>query len=397
VDVPSTPSAVPYELDARLRVLVRNGELALPPYPAVALQLSRVIRGDDYSLSDLAKIVESDAVLSATVLRYAQSPAMRGRHAVRNLDQALGRLGSQRLLRLAYAASLSAEARSRGVLQVLRREAWRRALYGAEICRVLAPVARVDEGEAHLAGLLHDFGQLVALGAIERILAGHAEAKVSRQMCRHVADLYHVELGGLLAESWKLPEPVQRAIRTHHRQDDDPLVTLVRLADGVVARIEGHLPVRAILQDSPFPATARVLLEELLPTLPAILAAFEPGVRRDPPTTLEVAEPLLGEDAALCRFRVVAGGRKLRGLRMGLAAMEVRGSALPEQAVIQVGVDRPPHAGLDLWVLVARQVKIGPREAVMELVPCAMDEETEARWRALADDQTTPRASRAQR
>jgi HD-like signal output (HDOD) protein len=60
-------------LEAAVRDLTVTGAVKIPPYPAVALRLQRTVSDGNFGLSDLARMTSADAVLTATVLRMANS------------------------------------------------------------------------------------------------------------------------------------------------------------------------------------------------------------------------------------------------------------------------------------------------------------------------------------
>ena len=119
---------------------------------------------------------------------------------------------------------------------------WRQALGTATATRELAPHAGLDAGEAFLAGLLHDAGQL-ALGLFHLQLAARTLA-LSRDLDiepraaeLQILGVGHDEVGAKLAQHWHLPASIVAAIAGHHAPpalepgDRLSLAALVHVAD----------------------------------------------------------------------------------------------------------------------------------------------------------------------
>ena len=59
--------------------VVSRGDFIVPPYPAVAMRLQRLLAKDGYGVGDVADIVSADAALATTVLAAATPPCSRRR------------------------------------------------------------------------------------------------------------------------------------------------------------------------------------------------------------------------------------------------------------------------------------------------------------------------------
>jgi putative nucleotidyltransferase with HDIG domain len=93
---------------------------------------------------------------------------------------------------------------------------------------------------AFTAGLLHDIGKVVlneyVAAEFSEIARRVSEQRISfLEAERDVLGYSHEDVGGMIAEQWKLPEPMVLCIRHHHDPDalevPDPLVDVVHLAD----------------------------------------------------------------------------------------------------------------------------------------------------------------------
>ena len=61
------------DLDSAIQDLVARDAVEIPPYPAVAMKIERLVGGGDFGLDELARLVASDQALAADVLRCGNS------------------------------------------------------------------------------------------------------------------------------------------------------------------------------------------------------------------------------------------------------------------------------------------------------------------------------------
>lgn len=218
------------------------GTVKIPPYPSIALRLQAIVDEGNYGLVDLARIASSDAVVTATVLRLANSGYYRGTSRLTALPDAISRIGAQELCKVALAAALGHVAGNQGPLAALRRSTWRQALGSALVSQVLAPIRRLGTQQAFLCGLLHDFGRVVAIAALEDIVGSGAAGTLSEADWFTIVDRLHVELGTLVSARWNLPDLLVEVIAGHHDWPDAgnslAFIQLVCASDEVVALLE---------------------------------------------------------------------------------------------------------------------------------------------------------------
>lgn len=200
----------------------------LPTHSPVLAQLLATLGRDDASLTDVAAIIRDDPVLSARVLRAANSVVYAARTPVATIREALLRLGFLTVRRLAMVVSLYTAVPSRKH-QAAHEAYWQHSLGVAHASEAIA--RRVPEWPEEadpellfLGGLLHDIGLLVLENHYPREYASVAEAAKAERMPfvaaeRAVLETDHGELGALLARHWALPVAIEAMIRTHHEPE----------------------------------------------------------------------------------------------------------------------------------------------------------------------------------
>jgi HD-like signal output (HDOD) protein len=379
--------------------------VSLPPYPSVALEVQRLVQQADFGIADLLAYVSSDAALAATVLKVANS-AVYGRGQIASLQQALSRLGASEVVRLALACGLAAVGRRSGVLGSLRRQAWQDSLASAVICQLLAERRKLDQDVAFASGLLHDFGWLIGISAIEDLIAERPEEPArSEADWSAMVQRWHVRLGIALAARWQLPDLLRQVIWLHHTQDSSKsahaaLVDLVAASDSVLrllsqkpgltaADLSGVLYLRG---DEPEG------LAEALPGLPAILHAFggEPA-EAQPPSKVAPPQTTLSDRQRPLTLAVSQVSPRRRGpyRMLGIAAggwSMIGREPIPENQLIGLEVGDAPEP-LRLWARTTLCAKEGEGWK-LECKPFALDGVALGRWNELVRGAGAAKTSR---
>ncbi len=199
---------------------------ALPPFPPVLSRLITSLSRADTSLEDIAAIVHEDPLLAARVLRLANSPAHAGRMPTRTVRDALLRLGTLEVRRLAMVLSAATALPVREG-SASYRHFWQHSLAVARLASVVASRSPARPADAHvesafLAGLFHDVGLLALVNHYPTFMAEVERLARTQTSPLHEAELVvlgvdHGELGALVAEHWSLPADVVEPVRGHHR------------------------------------------------------------------------------------------------------------------------------------------------------------------------------------
>ncbi|WP_455386037.1 sensor domain-containing diguanylate cyclase [Acidihalobacter prosperus] len=191
---------------------------ALPTLPSVAIRVLELGEDPYAGLSEVAGVVANDPVLSARLLKAANSPLYAARRQIDNLRQAVSLLGFNTAITLALSFSL--EPPDNGDC-VDKQAYWRRSLAAAVASRVLAEQLHGGEsGRFFLAALLQDIGMLVLEKAeperyARMLRAAHTHADLA-QAETQVFGFDHAQVGSHLLESWRVPEALWRAVRCSH-------------------------------------------------------------------------------------------------------------------------------------------------------------------------------------
>jgi len=223
------------ELERALTARLAANKIKLPPYPAIATKLERLSREPRCTLNDLATVVSADPALAAAVLARASSAAS-GSAKVATLFDALSRIGIQQLIEMALASGLGQSVVAAGPLVELRRDNWRRALLGAHLARMLSSNRGVSGEVAYLAGLLHDFGAVIAVHGLEELARELPLPVLTGAEWRAFVRKLEGSFGSVVAARWKLPQPIAEVIA--HADVHSALAELIRLVEQIVDRLD---------------------------------------------------------------------------------------------------------------------------------------------------------------
>jgi len=228
----------------------------LPTLPAVVNRLLAATASEDSSVRDVVEIVESDASLTALMLRMVRRANLGVRADTVTVSRAVSLLGFTAVRNAVLAVKVFdcfASPRAEPQIAGQCRSLWIHALAVACTAELLARQVnqRDRAGEAFVGGLLHDVGKMALCGcmpkAYSRVMADTEDQGVC--VCdaeRAVFGIDHTIAGKHLATRWNLPRTLVECIWLHHQSWEslpssvvDPLLLrLVHTADGLV-RLRG--------------------------------------------------------------------------------------------------------------------------------------------------------------
>jgi putative nucleotidyltransferase with HDIG domain len=211
----------------------------LPPFPPVAAEVMALLREESVSFREVADKLNTDAALSAEVLRLANSSLLGPQFEVRSIRHAVSMLGMRRLTGLVLTLSMSRFLKRAGFQAILRR-CWRHNLATALAAKEFAHSFGSDEDDAYNAGLFHDVGRLAFLVLEPALYRGPASTEDDlRELERERFGVDHCEAGAWLLEQWKLPQTFVDVARYHHapRPEGGELAMLVNAACVIANRL----------------------------------------------------------------------------------------------------------------------------------------------------------------
>jgi HD-like signal output (HDOD) protein len=214
----------------------------LPTLPRVLDEVTRLIDDPDSSMEDIAKVISLDQVLSAKVLRMANSPIYGLAGSITSVQHALVLLGCNVIRGIIISTSVFDTMINKMV------GLWEHSLGCAMACHEIAKVARLKDPEEYsVAGLLHDLGKVVVAVQIPE-----AKDEIDKTVAEEDASYYdseqrvlgigHDRINSWLADHWNLPVVLKEGMSHHHtpsRAEYYPtMASVVHLGDFMVRLFE---------------------------------------------------------------------------------------------------------------------------------------------------------------
>lgn len=221
---------------------IESADLDLPVVPSVAARCLELLSHPDFSVNDLARLIENDPLMAARVVHLANSAGRATLEPARSVVQSVMRLGADELR--SFMIEVSAfpifESHDR-TIAVFGRALWTHSVAVALLARGVvrkisnaggAGGSHLRSGDkqpeaAYLAGLLHDIGKPVMaamlLDAERRLFNVRTRSWLFPLTWLALIDRSHRRVGLALASSWRLPDLVVRSVRDCDNYDtNDP-------------------------------------------------------------------------------------------------------------------------------------------------------------------------------
>ena len=188
----------------------------LPVMPEVAHALIRTLHDEDVTIAQVRDLIAKDPVLTAKVLRAANSAAMSLRREVSSLDAAIAMVGMSQVRTLALTACMNV---AFPVVPGLdRNEFWRNCMACAGYSQWLAGGIGLDTQQAWLAGMMLRLGELLIVQVRPETLAEIERQpqipgdRWSRE--QHVLGFTEAQVTAELAHRWHFPAAIVRGLNT---------------------------------------------------------------------------------------------------------------------------------------------------------------------------------------
>ena len=193
----------------------------LPNIPKVVQELIESFKKEDVNSEELASKIAMDQVLSAKVLRMANSAHFGVSRTIASTNDAVVLLGFNALRTLVLASGLTGAFKAPEGFNI--EDFWKISFRTGAVAKWLAKNVKADPETAFTCGMLHNVGSvLLHLGVSEQALsidkavelgADRVELEMSQ------IGVSYPQVGEELALRWKFPEEISKAIG----EQTDPL------------------------------------------------------------------------------------------------------------------------------------------------------------------------------
>nr|WP_255516554.1 GGDEF domain-containing protein [Geobacter sp. FeAm09] len=193
----------------------------------MCLNILELVRKDDFTFQDLARVIGADPSLTAKLLKVANTPYYNLSGTVTSVEKAVAILGVNivKIIALSFVVYDEFQVEEDGFFDI--DLFWRRSLTSAVAAEQIATALTGSGGDLFLIALLQDIGALLMRNwrpqeyhRLCRIaLDGHTP---QHHLERDLFGFDHQTAGAELFKSWSFPEAIYLPIGHHHSGDDAP-------------------------------------------------------------------------------------------------------------------------------------------------------------------------------
>ncbi|MCH8180855.1 MAG: HDOD domain-containing protein [Proteobacteria bacterium] len=210
---------------------------ALPAIPKIVHELIDSFNDQNVSIDDIAKKLAADPVLSARLLRLANSAYYHVSRSIGTVNEALSMLGFVTVRTLVISSGLTGGYKSMPGMDLTRF--WRYSLHTAAVAGWVAKRTGVNGDQAFTVALMHAIGQLVMhAGMPEQMMQVDQQASPldGRRLAVETSTFgYHfATVGAELARQWRFPVSFVQAIAHFPdplgHQPFDPVAAVIHVA-----------------------------------------------------------------------------------------------------------------------------------------------------------------------
>jgi serine phosphatase RsbU (regulator of sigma subunit) len=193
----------------------------LPSPPQSAIEILQACASPDVNTRRLAEIASRDPVLTAELLRMANSAFFGVSREVTTITRAVMILGQRALRNLVLCISMQKAVRTEKIPGFDVSAYWEDSLRRAVAAKQLGETQRLAPDECLTMGLLQDFGLLVLLHlspetGVHWPRLRQADPEARHALERELFGTTHDAVGALLVESWCLPDELGTPMAAHH-------------------------------------------------------------------------------------------------------------------------------------------------------------------------------------
>jgi HD-like signal output (HDOD) protein len=195
---------------------------SLPTLPATYTRLIKATSNPNSNVSDIVEIITYDPILSANVLRVANSSYTGLSDPVEELSDAIMFLGVSEVSRIALSVGYVDLFNVKGMTGDFLKDVWLHSITSALLSWRIASLSQSNfANDAFLAGLLHDIGKLFFATAFPSAYSTVLEQRnipgvKMLELEQETFGLTHPEAGEELCKHWGLAPRMGEVARRHH-------------------------------------------------------------------------------------------------------------------------------------------------------------------------------------
>ncbi len=188
---------------------------AVPRLPTIIPKLLRSLRDPASSVRDYVAIVNKDPVMSAAVLKLANSVYFNPTATyVGDIEKAILKLGIEGLRSVLSAAVMQPIIqRDSPYFSQTGQRLWIHSLNTAVACEIVGEARRLERFKAYLLGLMHDLGKITLFSELCKQYKLNGDASPGMQAFVPPMQTVSAQLSYTIAKDWQLPDEICNALQ----------------------------------------------------------------------------------------------------------------------------------------------------------------------------------------
>lgn len=258
----------------------------MPAFPESVQQVLELTSDINCSPKELVRVVEHDPVLTGRILKVVNSAYFGLSRRISSVKEALAFIGLNTLKNVALTVAAIGVLPKQNKAGMDMEKFLAHSLGVGAACRWIGTRIGLEPRQterAFLAGMLHNFGSVLIALQMPKIYrrADVLAAATSRPKFlveRELIGMDHFEIGGMVAEKWKLEAVISEAIRFHRDTQDEvertQLMDVLWLASKILGEIQ---PKNRHVEEAheSLGATLSLTLDELREEIESVKVAVE--------------------------------------------------------------------------------------------------------------------------
>lgn len=229
----------------------------LPNIPKVIQALIEKFNDSKSNADEISKKIQMDQVLSAKIMRLANSARYGAGRKVASIDSAVVMLGVDALKTLVVASGITGAFKD--IEGFDKKAFWRDSFMIASIAKLIAKHTDADAETAFTCGMMHNIGELLihiakpeqALKIDKLVEAGAIRTDLQENQFGYNFS----EVSGELARRWNFPTDIVRALRQQAKPNDfeeySPYSSIIYLANYLNEAFKANKEAETVLAEFP--------------------------------------------------------------------------------------------------------------------------------------------------
>ncbi|PVZ62968.1 HDOD domain-containing protein [Pelagibaculum spongiae] len=188
---------------------IEKGQLKLPGFPELAMKIRQATNDPDKDVGEISKIIQTDPLLAAYLIKTVNSPIYRGRVPISSCREAVMRLGLKITRNLVVAFTMRHFFQPKADrFKKKMQDLWQHSTRVAALAAVLARNgSRLNPDKAVLAGLLHDIGTIPLLQALS------CQKDLQDEELDQIIISLRGQIGQMILKQWELDDDLALVCR----------------------------------------------------------------------------------------------------------------------------------------------------------------------------------------